>query len=160
MDVTARVDLVAQVLATILSARIIDTIREELGASYGGTAAITGIYAPQQRVDASISIDGDPGRVDEIRGEALAQIAELANEGPTEDEFSRAISVISSDFHFVDNQLFANTIINSRLYPDEVILSTDNRAELLADVRPTDVKMLARTVLPSERHIEVVRRTP
>ncbi len=160
MDVTARVDLVAQVLATILSARIIDTIREELGASYGGTAAITGIYAPQQRVDASISIDGDPGRVDEIRGEALAQIAELANEGPTGDEFGRAISVISSDFHFVDNQLFANTIINSRLYPDEVILSTDNRAELLAGVRPADVKMLARTVLPSERHIEVVRRTP
>ncbi len=160
IDVTARLDLVAQVLATILSARIIDTIREQLGASYGGSADITAVYSPQQGVDASIAIEGDPTRVDEIRSAVLSQIAELATAGPTADEFGRAISVISSDYHFVDNQLFTETILNSRLYPDEVVLSTENRVGLLAGVIPDEVQNLAANVLPSDRHIEVTRRTP
>lgn len=160
VDVTARVGIVAHVLETILSARIIDTIREQLGASYGGTAEVSVFYAPDERVDGSITIDGDPTRVDEIRSVVLAQIADLAANGPNPDEFDRAISVINSDYHFVDNQLFINTILTSRLFPDETILDADNRLGLLEGVKPVDVRDLARIALPSDRRIEVITTVP
>ncbi len=160
VNVTARVDIVARVLETILSARIIDTIREKLGASYGGTAEVSVFYAPDERVDASIAIDGDPTRVDEIRSVVLSQMADLAANGPITDEFDRAISVINSDYNFVDNQLFINTILTSRLFPDETILDADNRLGLLGRVKPVDVRDLARIALPADRRIEVIRTVP
>ncbi len=157
VDVTARLDVVATVFETILSARIIDTIREKLGASYGGSATVSVAYAPAQRIDASINIDGDPTRVDEIRQVLLEQIADLAANGPTADEFDQAVSVVESDYHFVNNGLFADAIIDTRRFPDETILTADNRLGLLARVRPADIGGMARFALPPTRRIEIIR---
>jgi len=159
-DVTPRLEVTARVVETILSARILDTIREQLGASYGGNASLQVFYAPDERIEASISIDGDPARVTEIRDATLEQIADLAANGPTSAEFERAINVLASDYQFVSNQLFVETIIASRLFPDEEILDADNRVGLLDRVRPTDVRDLARFALPADRRIEVLRTEP
>jgi len=160
VDVTAGLALAAHVLETILSARIIDTIREKLGASYGGTASISVAYAPEQSVDSLININGDPSRVSEIRRVLLEQIADLTTNGPTADEFDQAVSVVESDYHFVNNQLFADTILDTRRFPNETILTADNRLDILHQLSRTDIQRLAQFALPTDQRIEVIRTTP
>ncbi len=157
LDVTAKLDAAAHVLETIVSSRIIETVREELGASYGGIATAASFYAPDERIDATIRIDGDPDRVDEIRSVMLEQIADLSANGPTDDEFSRAISIIDADYQFVDDQLFANSILTSHLFPNETVLSSENRLELLHSLTRSDIRDLAQRVFPSDQRIEVTR---
>ncbi len=157
LDVTAKLNAAAHVLETIVSSRIIETVREELGASYGGIATATSFYAPDERIDATIQIDGDPDRVAEIRSVMLDQISDLSANGPTDDEFSRAISVIDADYQFVDDQLFAESILISHLFPSETVLSSDNRLELLHSLTRSDIRDLARRVFPSDQRIEVTR---
>jgi len=160
VDVTAKVALTAHVLETILSARIIDNIREKLGASYGGTASISVAYAPEQSLEAFINIDGDPSRVGEIRRVLLEQITDLTTNGPTADEFDQAVSVVESDYHFVNNQLFTDTIIDSRRFPTETILHADNRLDLLSRLSESDIQALAQLALPTDKRIDVIRTMP
>ncbi len=147
----------AVVLETIINTRIIETVREELGASYGGFASISLTTVPDSRIDGYIAIDGDPSRLNEIRSTILRELADLAGEGPTNDEFDRAVSVIASDYDFVDNGLFITENLELERNPGTDIITTAGRSRLLSEVTSSDVEALATVVFNPDSYLEVTR---
>ena len=156
-DWTDSTATVALVLETIINTRIAETVREELGASYGGFASISLTTVPDTRIDGYIAIDGDPSRLDEIRATVLRELAELALVGPTADELGRAVSIISSNYDFVDNFLFISENLELERNPDTDIITTSRRSNLLDDVSASDVRSLAGVVFTPDRYLEVTR---
>ena len=156
-DWTDSTATVALVLETIINTRIVETVREELGASYGGFASVSLITVPDTRISGYIAIDGDPSRLDEIRATVLRELAELALVGPTADELGRAVSIISSNYEFVDNFLFISENLELERNPDTDIITTSRRSNLLSDVRASDVRSLAGVVFTPDRYLEVTR---
>ena len=159
-ELTAREAATALVLETIIGTRIVEDIREELGASYGGFATLTIDRAPAPAVKSFIQVDGDPSRLTEIRTSILSTLDELARTGPSADEFDRAVSVIENDWNFVNNELFLATNLAATRFPDGDHLTPDNRLGILSAMSPTTVRELAARLYGSGDRVEVAKVLP
>lgn len=148
----------AAVLQQILNSRIFETIREELGASYGGGAAIDLSWTPRDTVQGIVWIDGDPARLDEIVTRTLAEIAELRTSGPTADELGRAKAVLEDEWGFVTNRDFLFENLALARDPDARLLTDENRLRLLPGVDADAVQALTGRVFDPDAYVEVRRR--
>src|SRR5262249_46282680 len=68
----------------ILQARLLETIREELGGSYSVSVAANGDKIPRQEYQVSIRFGADPQRVDGLVKRVFEEIEKLKANGPTE----------------------------------------------------------------------------
>jgi len=148
----------AAVLQQVLNSRIFETIREELGASYGGGAYVDLYWVPRDTAQALVWIDGDPSRLDEIVSQTLAELADLRTSGPTADEMERATAVLEDEWGFVYNADFLFENLALARDPDARLLTEENRLGLLTRVDADDVRALAERVFDPEAYVEV-RRT-
>lgn len=147
----------ARVLQQILTTRIFETIREELGASYGGGASIELYDIPRDTLTAIVFLDGEPARIDEITEQALALIADLRTDGPNADELARARAVLEDEFGFVYNADFLYENVELVRDPDARLLTDENRWRLLERVSAATVRDLARRAFDLGAYIEVQR---
>lgn len=147
----------AAVLNQIVDTEIFDTAREELGASYGGSAAIiSNNDVPSEGFEATVTIDGDPARVDEVASRILTEIDRLRTDGPEVDEFDRARTLLRDRLVFITNQdlLLAN-LAEQR---GHAALSADTRLDVLDQVTADDVRRLARVLFDPDAYIDIRRR--
>ena len=151
IDAPTRVELL--VLESILGTRLLDVVREELGASYGGSARSEVTDAPTEGIDLLLFANIDPARGPEILDVILAQAVDVAANGPTADELERARSVIQSDFDLVGNGELIEMLLTE---PDEEVLTYERRSQLLAEVDADSIRQLAATVLSAGARIEVI----
>ncbi len=151
IDAETRIGLL--VLEQIFGARLLDVVREELGASYGGQAVIDARVAPTEGVDVLLFANIDPDRGEEILDVIDAQAVDLAFNGPTAEEFARARSVLQGDFDLVGNGDFIEMLLTR---PGEQVLTFQRRSRLLAALEPADVTALAALVLPRQTRAEIV----
>ena len=152
-DVDARTRVELRVFEQIFDGRLLDVVREELGASYGGRALTEAVVAPREGVEVLLFANVDPARGDEILEVVRAQAADLAANGPTAEELDRARSVIQADFDLVNNPQLIEMMLTP---PDEEILTYDRRATLLAEVTQARIRALAATVLPADARVEAI----
>ena len=155
IELTAKTRVTANILQGIVTNRIIERIREELGASYGGSASITFEREPEPSIRSFISISGDPERLDEIRSVLMEELEALARNGPTADQFEQALSVIRSDWNFYNNSLLANSDLDAIRFASEDRLTLDNRNTLLTRATRSDVRALASRLYGSGDWLEV-----
>ncbi|MEZ5243592.1 MAG: insulinase family protein [Acidimicrobiales bacterium] len=153
-------EVVGVLLSTIITNRITEVIREELGASYGGSATVFASHEGPGSIGSYISVDGDPTRLDEIRTALDEVLDELATTGPTADEFGRAVSVTQNDYGFVNNGLFLAANIAATRFPDVDSLQIDERFPILAGVARTDVRDLAAELFADPASVEVAKVLP
>ncbi|MEM9465783.1 MAG: insulinase family protein [Actinomycetota bacterium] len=148
---------VCAVLGQIISSLIFDTAREELGASYSGSASVFPTTVPHAGVVGFVAIDGDPTRLDEIQQRLFADLERLAAEGPTADEFDRAVTLLVDDLQFINNfELMLENIETERLgEPPEMSIYT--RVVEILDVDPADVRRLAASLFDLDAYIEIRR---
>lgn len=156
----AATEMEAALLSTIITNRITDVIREQLGASYGGTATIEVDYNGPTAVSSLIQIDGDPSRLAEIDDALAAMLDELATDGPTADEFARAVAVRDNEFGFVNNGLLLTENLRRLRFPDSDILLVDDRFAVLDTTGRADVAELATALYGDPASIEVARVLP
>lgn len=147
----------ASVLEHILSSRIFETIREELGASYGGGASIDLSGIPRDTISAVVFLDGEPSRVNEITSRALELIADLRTNGPTADELDRARAVLEDEYGFVYNVDFMYENAELARDPEARLLNDGNRYQLLDGVTAGTVRDFVRRVFGDDAYIEVQR---
>ncbi|MCY4492426.1 MAG: insulinase family protein [Acidimicrobiaceae bacterium] len=155
IELTAQNRVVANVLQGVVNNRIIERIREELGASYGGSASISLRREPQPSIRSIMSISGDPARLDEIRAVLMEELEGIADRGPTADQFEQAHRVIRSDWKFFNNSGLANSDLEAIRFTNEDRLTLDNRQELLEEATPADVQALAEHLYGTGHWLEV-----
>lgn len=156
-DATSDGEVVAaEVLEQIINSRIFDVIREELAASYGGGASIDFDDNPLPEYTGRIDIDGDPERLDEIVTTVRAELKRLATSGPTDDELTRAVTVLSDEWAFINNgDLVAEALIPA--LSSRSFVSIYDRDGFLAEVTAADVQAIASDLFDPTASIEVRR---
>ncbi len=142
-ELTAKNRVTANLLQGVINNRIIERIREELGASYGGSASISFRREPEPSIRSFMSISGDPTRLDEIRSVLMEELEAIAASGVTADQFEQAHNVIRSDWNFFNNSGLANVDLDAIRFADEDRLTIDNRQDLLSAATRADVRALA-----------------
>ena len=142
-ELTAKNRVAANLLQGVINNRIIERIREELGASYGGSASISFRREPEPSIRSFMSISGDPTRLDEIRSVLMEELEAIATSGVTADQFEQAHNVIRSDWNFFNNSGLANVDLDTIRFADEDRLTIDNRQDLLSAATRGDVRALA-----------------
>ena len=152
-DVDARTRVELRVFEQIFNGRLLDVVREELGASYGGRAVTEAVVTPREGVDVLLFANIDPARADEILEVILAEASDLAQNGATPEELARARSVIQGDFDLVNNAQLLEMMLTP---PEEERLTVERRSALLAAVDEASVRDLAATILPSDVRVEAI----
>lgn len=148
---------VGSVLSQIISSLIFDTAREELGASYSGSAAVFPLDVPHNGVVGFVAIDGDPDRLDEIHERLFADLDRLATEGPTADEFDRAVTVLVDDLQFINNVELMLENIETERFGQRPAMSLYTRVDEVRAVTRAQVRQLAAELFDLNAYIEIRR---
>ena len=157
MEVTVGLQVRAAVLETIINGRLFLTIREDLGASYGGFASLSSSYVPRHGISSYIDASGDPTRVTEIRDVIVAELADLVANGPTDDEFDQAIAIVTEDYTFISNLDILEDLIARSQVADSEVATQQRQLRQIQNVDHADVQALAGLLYGDGNRIEVIR---
>ncbi|MGH9133267.1 MAG: M16 family metallopeptidase, partial [Ilumatobacteraceae bacterium] len=145
----------ADVVTQLLTTRLTENIREELGESYSPFAAIKVYGDPDPVVETYVSVTGAPDRIDAIGRFVQADVAALREGGPSQDEFDTAVEQVRLDYE---------------LYSDPQLIEAVLMAEIDGGVELDDFAAHTRTLqrlsidavhdfivehLPADQYIEI-----
>lgn len=152
---TIEAEVEARVLEVVVDARLRDLIREQLGASYAPSAAITVLSEPKSWVDTIIELNGDPDRLAEISVVIRDELARI-RAGEIEQQYvDLAIDQLSEDWRFFSNpnwiQFVKFSLANPERAPGEFRQRTDIARSLTID----DLARAAEVIFPATRSVEV-----
>ncbi len=152
-DAAARAE--AMVLGAVLDDLVFEELRERLGATYGGRASIS-LGERAEAAGASIVVQVDPDRVEEVRDEALVILDSLRASGPTDEVVTRAIGVVRRELDLVNNpeliaRLFALDEPGSDLEPSAIVAEVNR-------LTPARLAEATRRWFPEGRRVEVLVR--
>ena len=90
-DYTAQNRVGMRVMAQALELRLRETMREDLGGTYG--VGVTGGYEqiPEERYTVTVAFGSDPLRAEELRGVVFEELRKLQVEGPTQEDVDKAV---------------------------------------------------------------------
>jgi zinc protease len=142
-------------LELVLQQRLTDRIREQLSASYSPYTYVDLVEEPTQGVELWIEISGDPADLDDISTQTLEVLADLRSTGPTADELAIASEQLLRDYELISNEALSEAIIFSAMHPNEDLSEIQERISRTFEPTPTEIRNLARVLLPADRYIEV-----
>ncbi|MCP5028426.1 MAG: insulinase family protein [Actinomycetia bacterium] len=156
-DFDARDEATAAVLTSIINQRLFEGIREELGASYGGSGAVSITRRPTQQLELFIGADADPERLDEVQAAIVAELNDLATDGPDQSEMGEALSVVGDNYAFTTNWDHLSLLVDHGLMPDEDLLTLDDRHRQLDRVSGAQIRAMADALVGSGDLIVITR---
>lgn len=153
-DETIRNRVLAELATTILNDRIFTVIREELGASYGGSARIE-FSEPGDEVEVLVSIDGDPKRIDEIAETVATELDELQAGALTPEDFDEAVAVLSSTYNFINNGFIIESMFDEAYEPAERVIDRTRQVQALRQLTADDVTSFMNAAISETDRIDV-----
>lgn len=157
MDLDHEVSLQAEVVGQILQSRLLDSIREDLGASYGATVLVSSYRQPDEVVDVFVSINGDPDRLALIEESILAEIADLTSGGLTAEEFERAKAVVADEYGYFSNDTMLEMLQNLARDGGSNPLTRIEEWETVSLMSHSSVRSMATKLFPADRRIQIER---
>ncbi len=154
-ELTPESEIVASALEIVVSARLRDLIREELGASYAPSAAVSLIDEPVEWVDTSIDIEVDPDRLDEVNVAIDAELDRLRAGDLEQSYLDNAIEALVDDFTFFSNNEWIDLL---HLYADDPTRSSGEvreRRRIAQSLTLDDLAAAAQVVFPPQRSVVV-----
>ena len=146
--------MLADVTSRIVDDRIFTVIREELGATYGGFS-FAQFVEPGDDLDLIISVNGDPGRIDEIADTVDGELASIAGGNISDADFAEAIAVIESELNFINNGFIIETLFDEEAGGDDTPLNRSTQRQALDAISPADVAEFVNAMLSSGQSIDV-----
>jgi zinc protease len=139
----------AAVISEILSMRMRETLREDLGGTYGVGVGVSVERWPIEHFTASVSFGSAPERIDSLAQVALGVLKKFADEGPTRDEVAKVRENLlrARETALRQNGFWVNMLQSQAVWGDD---PAENFAAFTARVRGVDaasVRALARIVL-------------
>lgn len=153
--VDAELRATTDVTTQVLNGRLIDVIREELGESYSPSAGVSIVTDPEPAIETYVEVSGAPERIDAVGDLVVAELADLAANGPTEEEFSEAYAQVEESYNFVGNGMILQMLINSLLWPEGEVASYVDVAWSLPEVTESDVQQFIADHVPAEQYVQV-----
>ena len=128
------------VVTEVLTSRLTDVIREELGESYSPYAFTFLNSDPDPLVQTYMQITGSPKRIASVADLVVAELDDLAANGPSDSEFQGAFAQVQESYQFVDNNTFLEELINDAIFPDRELQDYFDQFTALAGVNPDTVR--------------------
>ena len=145
----------AAVVTQLLTTRLSDDIREELGESYSPFAAVSIYGDPEPVVETYVSVTGAPDRIGSISGFVQDDVGALRADGPSQAEFDTAVEQVRRDLElFSDGQLI-DEILTAEV---EGVVDLEDFADqgvALERLTIDDVRTFVAVYLPADRYIEI-----
>jgi len=152
-----RDDVAARLVQQIITARLTDVIREELGESYSPFAVteLTGGASPL--VETFVSISTGPDLVDDVSTAVRAQLDDLRDNGVTDTEYSSAVSTIGNELELFSNQQLNDELLSVLTDPagNRSLQEFENQADLLGGIGQRNVDDYIDQWLPADDYIEI-----
>ncbi len=145
----------ADIASQVLSARLTDVVREELGDSYSPFVVSYLRPDPAPTIETYVRISGSPDRIGAIAEVAFGEFADLAGGGMTQDEFDQAFALIEERYNFVNNNFFLDGIAGAQVFPELGIDSFLDRFDELGDVSRSDITDFIVEHVPLDRYVQV-----
>ncbi|MGI9648042.1 MAG: insulinase family protein, partial [Acidimicrobiia bacterium] len=155
VELTGEVRLTAPLLESVLNQRLTALLREELGATYSPFVTLTMQDDPVELFDVSVQVSGNPDGLQGIADALEADLADLAANGPTADEFAIAQEQTVRDYELIGNQFWLDVMTFYVLNPDEDPDELTHRIDDTLALTRSDVRSLARRVLLLDDYIRV-----
>jgi zinc protease len=147
----ANTDVATEVLTT----RLTNVIREQLGESYSPRAVAFISNDPGAFVQTFVQVTGAPDRIVSVGELVVAELADLAANGPNEREFQGAYAHVEETYSFVDNGTFLEEIINEAIFPDRELEDYLGEGSALADVTADTVRQFVADHVPASQYVQV-----
>jgi len=87
MEATVEMEAIRYILRMVYT----ETLREDEGGTYGANVSSDLSFQPKQEASLTVSFDCRPSMGEKLRGIAKAELQKLADEGPSDEFFSRTI---------------------------------------------------------------------
>ena len=152
-----RDDVVARLLQQVITARLTDVIREELGESYSPFAAIELTGGATPLAETFLSVSTGPDRVQDVSVAVLEQVADLRANGVTDVEYAAAISTVGNELELFSNEQLNDEILNVLTDPagNPSLADFENQAELINSISQGDLDDSIDRWLPVADYIEI-----
>ena len=134
--------IMADLLGIVITNRLTDQVREELGASYSPSAYAIASAAPDAIVETYVSVGGDPSGLVELSTVVRDLLADIGRSDITDGEFANAMADLSRQYSLYGNEDLAAALLTA---PFSIV---DYRAyidapDTLAAVTLTDLQNFA-----------------
>jgi zinc protease len=145
-----------QALGEVLSIRLREALREELGGTYGVNVGASASRRPREAYTLSISFGSSPGRVDSLVREVFAQIDSIRQSGPPAGDLVkvREAAIRERETNLERNGFWLEVLLSARRQdrPAGDFLSLD---PLLARLNAETLQAAARRYLDPGRFVRV-----
>jgi zinc protease len=144
-------------LGDVLNARLRETLREDLGGTYGVSVGAGYAQIPVGEYSMNISFNCAPERTEELMKAALQQIELLKSEGPTEKQVSDAREKLLRDFetNMKQNNYLVQQLSLKYQYTDDVA-TLFGLADYYKKLTPAAIQEAARTYLDTRNVVKVL----
>ncbi len=155
---TLKNEVMLDVLNNVLDIRVIDELRQALGATYSPQAATGWERLPKPTYHALIDFVSDPKRVDELTQAVFKLLDDLRTNGPSQGDLEKAREQarLSNRKALEDNSFWLGQL------QDQLVTAGSDGSDILkyeqvlAGVTVDDVREAAETYLPADRYVRVV----
>jgi len=152
---THEAEIAARALEIVVNARLRDLIREELGASYAPSAAVSVLSEPKPWIDTIIEVDSDPERLREVSEVVHAELERIRNGELDQRYLTLAITQMVEDFGFFSNTDWLDLISFAVQNPDRPSNEFRDRQSLAEALTIDDITTAAQLAFPPQRSVEV-----
>ncbi|MBR1872780.1 MAG: insulinase family protein [Bacteroidales bacterium] len=141
----------------ILDMRYVTSLREEEGGTYGAHSSADLSIIPQQIATLQISFDTNPESADKLRELAVAGLKELAEQGPTPEEFDMAVKNMLKNLpeNRITNNYWGAVLRQKNDYGFDADVEKE---KAINNLKISDVKDVLTTLLGSGNFCEIVMR--
>jgi zinc protease len=152
-----RDDVLAAMVQEIVTSRLSEVVREELGDSYSPYASVEITDGGTPNVETYISNTTGPELLDEVAAAVMAQLDDLRAVGPDDAEFAAASESLRQQYDLFGNEQVNDEVLSVLTDPagsptfDEFL----DRARWIEDITSDDVRLAVTRWLPSEQYIEI-----
>jgi zinc protease len=152
-----RDDVTALVVQEVVTNRLTDTIREELGDSYSPYAQVQVGDGATPNAETYISNTTGAELVDEVSDAVLAQLADLRDNGPSDTEFAAATEAIRQQIDLFSNEQINDEVLDLLTDPGGTASFGDflDQSFLVDEITVSDVQAALNAWLPVGQYIEV-----
>lgn len=152
-----RDDIAARVVQEVLTARLTDVIREELGESYSPFASIELTGGARPLAEMVLSISTGPELVDNVSAAVLEQLADIRAKGVPAHEFASATEKIRNELELFSNEQINDEILNVLVDPAGNASFDDflRQAGLVDSISRNDITGFIRRWAPAGQYIEI-----